>query len=956
MTQTTFSENKKGIYLIPLFTLLITWANAQVWNIGSEYFIQGSAVEVGVGGAGGYEGADVVSTIAPVQPAGMHFSSNNPYFGFVANPDLDGWTDIHGDFFTTGAPENGWGVEIGGTSGTKLSNNCMGELDIPGSVVSTYDINGCLSVIWEGASAAGANLEYVVEYQMNENDLYYTTKIKIRNIGATPANDIYYYRNVDPDNIAFESGDYSTTNLNEDQPDGICGKAHVSAKTNLPNDTYLGFAGIDPNFRVGWGGFSNRDASDMYFGGAGLNVTEGASTVCDCAIFITYYINSIAPGDSAEFKFVVILDAAQAESAINSLFYFNYSGGIGAPPAVCSYSVDTVPSCPGKTVNIELIGTNLGDFTWTWSPNTYLDVDTGLVVNASPTTDITYTITGVPTNPCFTIPVSQSIVVVMDQTSDIEFDIVTSNPNCLNNDGSVEVIITGGIGPVTVSWTGGPTTPLWDNLFAGIYEVTLTDSFGCYADTLAYLSNVTTLTANVVIDSMALCNYPSGMFTISGVLGDPAYTYALGTDTSATGVFSGLSDSTYVVAVSDEDGCLIFVPVVIVDTSLINISASIIDEICDGVNGSAIVGGTYIGSPATYTLGTTTQSSPSFTGLASGTYSVIVNDVYGCADTTTFTIGDSSNFDASFVSQINDECDASIGQVVVAGSNGVTPYSYSILPASSTSTTGTFNGLGSGSYVVTVSTPGGACTDTVQVTIVDLPSTLAATLGNVTDENCGIHNGIFDINATGGYSPYVYDIGGPSQTSNTFTGLNNGGYIATVTDSLGCTVTVPVTVGEIPIDIDLGPDVIYCNEYTIPGDGAGNYLWSNGATTQNLTVTASGEYWLTVSTPECFDVDTIEIELVDIPEIIVPNVFTPNGDGSNDKFEIQGMFITSYRMNIYNRWGQLMFTTESLTNMWDGKQDGTDVAEGVYMYIIEYINPCEVPAEQTRNGAVQLFR
>ncbi|HLP11533.1 MAG TPA: gliding motility-associated C-terminal domain-containing protein [Flavobacteriales bacterium] len=1029
--------------LIPATLFLFCFApgKSQVHFIGSEYFLQGSAVEVGINGARGCEGADCLSSSAPVQPAGMHFRSNTQYFGFVANPQLDGWVNYDGDFFTPGTPENGWGMEIGGTSGTKYHNNRAGENDIAGSVISTTDINGCLSVIWGGSTTSGYDMNYLVEYQMNVNDLYYTTKVKIINNEPTDVYNLYYYRNLDPDNNITLSGSYVTTNVIDAQPTtGGCSKAHVHATQSTPWNSYLGFAGIHPNFRVGHGGFSNRDGSNMW-NGTGFSSAVGATVTSDAAMFISYKIDTLAAGDTAEFRYVVILDASMAEAAINSLYYFEYSGGIGAPPALCSYEVDTIPSCPGKMVNIQLHGSNLDDFTWTWTPNTFLDVDTGTVVNANATYDITYTVTGVPTDPCFTINVVQQIVVEMDNDTDIEFEWVTGDPHCVNNDGFVEIQnITGGIGPVTIQWTGGPTTPLYDNLFAGIYEVTLTDSFGCYVDTNIYLSNITTITANITVDSMAICGHNSGMFTVVADNGDPVYGYDIGLGNNPSGVFSGLADSTYVVEVSDEDGCLIYFPVVINDTNLLQISPTSIDELCEGVNGVIDMNVLNVNLPATFTLNSTSQSSELFTGLPSGTYDLYVVDNYGCTDTLLdYTIGDSSNFpgvitvDAdpedcetnngqatitvtggvtpysynlnpgpvqtsnvfggldsnpylivvtdgnnckdslnftigdtaslslSFVSKINDECDADIGQIVVAANAGTPPYAYTITPAVASSTTGTFNGIPDGSYVITVTT--GSCVDTVHVTILELPSTLSASILSQTDENCGFHNGTFEVDATGGHTPYSYDIGGASQTLPTFGGLNNGPYTVTVTDSLGCEYDVPLTIGEIPIDINIGPDIISCNQYNILGDGVGNYAWtmigspSILGTNLNLEVTQSGTYVLTTYTSECSDSDTIEVELIPEPKILIPNVFTPNGDASNDEMEIQGMFVTNYTIYVYNRWGQLMFTTTSLNDFWDGKdQGGNPVAEGVYMYTCTYDNPCEDPIQQTRHGTVQIFR
>ena len=72
--------------------------------------MNGTGVEIGINGAGGFEGVD--TTVSPV-PAGMHCRSNTVFFGFVANPQNNNWATFDGDFFTPGTPENGWGITIG---------------------------------------------------------------------------------------------------------------------------------------------------------------------------------------------------------------------------------------------------------------------------------------------------------------------------------------------------------------------------------------------------------------------------------------------------------------------------------------------------------------------------------------------------------------------------------------------------------------------------------------------------------------------------------------------------------------------------------------------------------------------------------------------------------------------------------------------------------------------------
>ncbi len=68
------------------------------------------------------------------------------------------------------------------------------------------------------------------------------------------------------------------------------------------------------------------------------------------------------------------------------------------------------------------------------------------------------------------------------------------------------------------------------------------------------------------------------------------------------------------------------------------------------------------------------------------------------------------------------------------------------------------------------------------------------------------------------------------------------------------------------------------------------------------------------------------------PIIAIPNSFTPNGDGLNDKFIISGKFIESYEMQIFNRWGEVLFQTTDLDNGWDGTSRNKKIGVGNYSY------------------------
>ncbi len=68
------------------------------------------------------------------------------------------------------------------------------------------------------------------------------------------------------------------------------------------------------------------------------------------------------------------------------------------------------------------------------------------------------------------------------------------------------------------------------------------------------------------------------------------------------------------------------------------------------------------------------------------------------------------------------------------------------------------------------------------------------------------------------------------------------------------------------------------------------------------------------------------------PVISIPNSFTPNGDGLNDKFIVSGKFIASYEMQIFNRWGEMLFYTTNLENGWDGLADSKKMPTGNYAF------------------------
>jgi gliding motility-associated-like protein len=482
----------KCILLLAILSLELT-LKAQL--VGPNAYIKATSIEIGIDGAGGFEGCS--TTASPPLPL-MHFRSANPLFGFVANPQLNAWLTFDGDFFTPGTPENGWGIDV--TGGPSASNNCAAggfgtgpDVDIAGTITDWSNIFSCYSVDWEGDLTAGTNLHFKVNYFLQETDLFYTTTVYITNNTSATIPELFYYRNLDPDNNVELSSDYSTQNTIVSQPGTGCNLAHVSATSLVPASqpqSYLGLAAVGPNYRVCYGGFSNRDGSDLW-NGTGFTQTVGSSISADEAISLAYRIQNLAPGATEIIKFVVILDDASASQAINNLLYLSYPGSVSATPSACTPYTDTIPTCGGP-VPISISGTNVSDYTWSWSPTTGLSSSTGPSVIANPPGTTTYTVSGTPISGCVA-PVSFTFIVQLTPGGGANPVISAVPPLCANDPPiTLTVDSTGG------TWVGTGITNSSTGTFdpavsgAGTFTIAYNISVAC-GDTA-----VQTITVNAV--------------------------------------------------------------------------------------------------------------------------------------------------------------------------------------------------------------------------------------------------------------------------------------------------------------------------------------------------------------------------------------------------------------------------------------------------------------------------
>jgi gliding motility-associated-like protein len=108
----------------------------------------------------------------------------------------------------------------------------------------------------------------------------------------------------------------------------------------------------------------------------------------------------------------------------------------------------------------------------------------------------------------------------------------------------------------------------------------------------------------------------------------------------------------------------------------------------------------------------------------------------------------------------------------------------------------------------------------------------------------------------------------------------------------------------------------------------------------------------------CANSDTAAVEVKDCPEIDVffPTAFTPDGDGLNDLFRPAGTTFLNFSLSIFDRYGQMIFTTEDPTSGWDGKVNGSLCPAGVYPWVSVFEVPEQNHAKRKAHGTVMLLR
>ena len=465
-----------------------------------------------------------------------------------------------------------------------------------------------------------------------------------------------------------------------------------------------------------------------------------------------------------------------------------------------------------------------------------------------------------------------------------------------SNDGSMKIIASGGSVPYSYSLNQSSFqgTDTFNNLSAGMYNVTVKDNNGCMTTMYVAITQPMLLTATVsTFDQSIFADVFGGTSPYSYTLEKEGIIVA---PPQSTNTFTNLSGGIYNVRVQDANNCILSsAPVYVAPTSALSATA-----VTDGGNCFQpirtitvnAVGGI---APYKYSIdnGTNYIDSNVFNNLSAGIYTINVKDAQNSTASFSVVINPPLVANAVITKLIDCSGNASI-RVTASGGSGI--YYYSINNGESFQASEVFENLTAGTYHFKIKDSNDCSITTNDIVLVQpLPLTATFTYDQITDCS-SLPSTTIIVNATGGKAPYQYSINNlPYQSGNSYYGAVPGHHVLHVKDANGCVFTTPLII-ESPVSLTAAVSItkaVNCGEkdsVTITANGGqppyvysfdGSNTFSDVNTSSNLT---TGTQTLFVRDSNgCYTTIYVTIEQTQALSIstVQTDTSTPNGnDGS----------------------------------------------------------------------------
>jgi gliding motility-associated-like protein len=400
------------------------------------------------------------------------------------------------------------------------------------------------------------------------------------------------------------------------------------------------------------------------------------------------------------------------------------------------------------------------------------------------------------------------------------------------------------------------------------------------------------------------------------------------------------------------------------------VSANVVAPTCTQ-SGSLLAQTTGGQTPFQFSLNNSAfQPTGSFLNLVPGAYSLRVRDGNGCERTQTINVPTPSPLAVGTDSNPAD-CNQANGMAMASSSGGVAPITF---VWSNGMSGAILQNIAAGTYTVTMTDANG-CTGTNSITVLNAGNAPNLGLESI-NTRCGAQNGAINANITGGTTPLTYLWSNGINTQN-LENVAAGSYELTVTDAAGCTVSGNTLVAQSnaltlsfssdTLSFLLGETMVLKPLLNQMDSNLTQILWSpadglscsdciNPTVNSSLSMT----YNVVVSDEnDCNASGSVFIEVIEGKPVdfYIPNAFTPNDDGLNDRFEMNfPAGIQFKKLQIFDRWGEMIFQTNNPQNAWDGTYKNKLMPLEVYIYVLDYALSRSSEKTISISGDVTLIR
>lgn len=670
-------------------------------------------------------------------------------------------------------------------------------------------------------------------------------------------------------------------------------------------------------------GASNYTWTPFY----GLNAYTGPNVVGNPTVTTTYTIVGVSGACSASTTAIINVTTVNTTVTASATNY-------------CTGTTPITLSASGAT-------------SYSWSPGTGLSATTGATVAASPSTTVTYTVVG-STGSCTS---TKTITI-----NGVATPTVSVTP-------ASTLICSGQTSSLTAS---GATNYSWTPL-SGLNAYTGANVIASPASTTTYTilgvngacTNTTTATVSVTVVSPTVTSSSSSYCTGGAPVtmtatGASSYAWSPSAGLSATtgSVVSATPTITTTYSVTGTIGTCSTTKTITINvatTPTISVTSPS-TLICAGASGTTLTANganTYTWDPG-LTNGNTLAANPATTT----TYTVYGQTSGGCvAVPGTITVSVTSVPVPTLSSSNTTVC---VNSTVSISANPSSGYTYNWQPASA------IQGAINGSSIIAkpTSTPNITYTLTVSNAVCTKSATTSlqvfscippvANFSTMTNDSICTNGCVTFTNTTIGDAPIAYQWLFPGGTPPTSTQTNPevcyfapGNYSVALiaTNAFGSDTIIKnnyINVADTPdVRAFLDTTIRIGQTVQLSVSGAGSYQWfpATGLSCSTCTnpiasPTVTTMYIVTgANSPYCKSRDTVTI-IVDVicGDFFVPTAFSPNNDGLNETVNVHGYCVSSYNLQIYNRWGEKVFETTSKDNSWDGTYKGKPCDTGVFVY------------------------